>query len=135
MAEIIRFNTSQKEVLVDITMEVRQLIQQSRVMDGVVNLFTPDGSAGILIQSDENAESSRDVLDLLKILIPEGVWLHDSGDGNADAHLKAGLVGPSKTIPLVNGELLLSENQRVFYCDFNGPNQGCQVVCTLLPDR
>ena len=135
MAEFITFDTRQREVLVDITMELRQIVQHSRVSDGLVNLFTPGGSAAVLIQPHFTDKASQDILDLLGILIPEGVWLHDEGTGAADAHLKAGLIGPSKVIPLVNGSLLLSDEQRVLFCEFNGPKPARQVVVTMLADR
>lgn len=135
MAEIISFNTSQKEVLVDITPELRQIIRHSRVQDGLVNLFTRGSSTAILIQADHNSEASLDVLDLLSILIPEGVWLHDGGEGTADAHLKSGLIGPSKTIPLMDGSLLLSDDQKVLFCEFDGPQHVRQVICTVVSDR
>lgn len=135
MAEFITFDTTQKEVLVDITMDVRRIVQQSRVTNGLLNLFTPGGSSAILIQPNFNDDASTDLLDLLAILIPEGVWLHDAGAGTADAYLKAGLIGPSKVIPLVGGALLLSDDQRVVFCEFNGPRSDRQVVASLLSDR
>lgn len=135
MAEFITFDTSQKELLVDITMDVRRFVQHSRVTDGLLNLFTPGGSTALLIQPNYNSDTSRDLLDLLSILIPEGVWLHDGGSGAADAHLKAGLIGPSKVIPLVDGELLLNDEQRVLFCEFNGPKRARRVVASLLADR
>ena len=49
-----------------------------------------------------------------------GVWLHDRQDGNGDAHLKAGLVGPSETIPVIDGTLGLSTWQGIFFCEFDG---------------
>ena len=45
-----------------------------------------------------------DVLALLRKMIPRGVWLHDRQDGNGDAHLKSGLVGPSERIPIIDGQ-------------------------------
>lgn len=135
MAEFITFDTSHREVLVDITLELRRIVQHSRVRDGLVNLFTPDGSSAILIQPNYSDGTSQDILDLLGILIPEGVWLQDQGAGAGDAHLKAGVVGPSKVIPLVNGSLLMNDNQRVLFCEFNGPSRARQVAVTVLSDR
>ncbi len=74
-------------------------------------------------------------LDLLRKLVPRGVWLHDRQDGNGDAHLKAGIVGPSETIPIVGGELGLSRWQGIFLCEFDGPRRARRVVCTVIGDR
>ena len=64
-------------------------------------------------------------------MTPEG--LHDRQDNNGDAHLKAGLVGPSETIPLIAGKLGLSRWQNVFLCEFDGPRDR-RVVCTIFAD-
>jgi secondary thiamine-phosphate synthase enzyme len=77
----------------------------------------------------------KDVVNLLRQLIPKGVWLHDRQDDNGDAHLKAGLVGPSQTIPLMDGILGLSRWQNIFLCEFDGPRAERTVVVTVIADR
>jgi len=62
-------------------------------------------------------------------------WRHDRQDGNGDAHLKAGLVGPAETIPLIDGRLGLSQWQNIFLCKFDGPRQTRQIVCTVIADE
>ena len=66
--------------------------------------------------------------------IPKGVWRHDRQDGNGDAHLKAGLVGPSETVPLMDGKLGLSTWQNLFFCEFDGPRSERSVVVTVIAD-
>ena len=73
-----------------------------------------------------------DVINFLSQIIPRGVWLHDRQDGNGDAHLKAGLVGPSESVPIIEGKLGLSTWQNIFLCEFDGPRSERQVVCTIL---
>ena len=63
------------------------------------------------------------------------LWLHDAQDGNGDSHLKAGLVGPSETIPIIEGQLGLSQWQNIFFCEFDGPRAKRRVICTLIRDR
>ena len=62
-----------------------------------------------------------DLLDCLTELIPEGKWRHDKIDGNGAAHLKASIIGPSKTIPIKDGKLTLGQWQNIMLCDFDGP--------------
>ena len=62
------------------------------------------------------------------------LWRHDQQDGNGDAHLKAGLVGPSETIPIIDGQLGLSRWQNIFFCEFDGPRPDRRIVCTVLAD-
>jgi secondary thiamine-phosphate synthase enzyme len=85
-----------------------------------------------MIQENWDESVQSDVIDLLRKLIPRGVWQHDAQDGNGDAHLKAGLVGPSECVPLIDGRLGLSRWQNIFFCEFDGPRADRQVVCSLL---
>ena len=62
----------------------------------------------IMIQENWDDSVKTDVVNFLQKLIPKGVWLHDQQDGKGDSHLKVGLVGPSETIPVINGVLGLS---------------------------
>ena len=71
---------------------------------------------------------------LLQKLIPRGVWLHDRQDGNGDAHLKAGIIGPSETITMINGRSGLSRWQNIFLCEFDGPRGQRSIVCTIIGD-
>jgi secondary thiamine-phosphate synthase enzyme len=72
---------------------------------------------------------------LLNRLSPPGVWEHDHQDDNGDAHLKAGLVGASETIPVVNGSAGLSKWQNIFFCEFDGPRSQREVVVTVIGEK
>jgi secondary thiamine-phosphate synthase enzyme len=85
-----------------------------------------------MIQENWDESVQTDVVDLLRRVIPRGVWRHDAQDGNGDAHLKAGLVGPSETVPLIGGRLGLSRWQNIFFCEFDGPRNDRRVVVTVL---
>ena len=135
MREIITLATDRREVLVDITEAVRAVVRRSGVRDGLVSVYAQGATAAIMIQENWDESVQTDVIDLLRKLIPRGVWLHDAQDGNGDAHLKSGLVGPSETIPLIDGELGLSTWQNVFFCEFDGPRAERRVVVTVLEDR
>ena len=134
MREIISLSTGQREVLVDITSQVRRVVAESGVREGIAALYVQGATAALMIQENWDPSVPTDVVNFLGKLIPRGVWLHDQQDGNGDAHLKAGLVGPSETIPLIGGELGLSRWQNVFFCEFDGPRQERRVVCTILAD-
>ena len=134
MREFITLFTTRREELVDITDGVRAAVQRSGIRDGIVHLYAQGATAAIMIQENWDDSVPLDVVDLLQRLIPRGVWRHDAQDGNGDAHLKSGLVGPSETIPLIDGELGLSTWQNVFFCEFDGPRKERRVVCTILED-
>ncbi|HHH36264.1 MAG TPA: YjbQ family protein [Gammaproteobacteria bacterium] len=135
MREIIRLGTSRREQLVDITPQVAQVVARSGVKDGLAAVYAQGATAAIMIQENWDDSVQSDVLDLLRRLIPRGVWRHDAQDGNGDAHLKSGLVGPSQTIPVIDGRLGLSRWQNIFFCEFDGPRRQRTVVCTVLSDQ
>ena len=85
-----------------------------------------------MIQENWDDSVQRDVVSLLKKLIPAGIWEHDHQDDNGDAHLKAGLIGPSETIPIIDGKLGLSTWQNIFLCEFDGPRNSRTIVVTVL---
>ncbi|HEB49546.1 MAG TPA: YjbQ family protein [Desulfobulbus sp.] len=134
MRRIITIATDRRETLVDITGQVEEVVAASGIADGLVALYARGATGAIMIQENWDDSVQTDVIHLLRKLIPRGVWLHDQQDGNGDAHLKAGLVGPSETIPLMDGRLGLSRWQNIFFCEFDGPRTSRNIVCTILGD-
>jgi len=126
--------TSRREELVDITAQVNETVTQSGIENGLVFLYVQGATAALMIQENWGESVQTDVVNLLQKLIPRGVWLHDQQDGNGDSHLKAGLVGPSESIPVIDGRLGLSRWQNVFLCEFDGPRSERVVVCTIIED-
>ena len=135
MRKTIEFRTGQREELIDITAQVAEAVRGSGMRDGLVNVYAQGATAAIMIQENWDASVPTDVVNFLRKLVPPGVWLHDTQDNNGDAHIKAGLVGPSETIPVIDGRLGLSRWQGIFFCEFDGPRAKRTVVCTLLADR
>jgi secondary thiamine-phosphate synthase enzyme len=134
MRKTITLDTSRREELIDITVHVRAIVRESGVANGIATVYAQGATAAIMIQENWDASMPNDVVNFLRKTIPPGVWLHDAQDGNGDAHLKAGLVGPSETIPVIDGELGLSRWQGVFFCEFDGPRRGRPIVCTVIAD-
>ena len=134
MRTLIELSTHRREELIDITAQIRETARKSGLRNGLVSVYAQGATAAIMIQENWDASVPTDVVNFLHKLIPPGVWLHDQQDNNGDAHLKAGLVGPSETIPLIEGELGLSTWQGIFFCEFDGPRKKRTVVCTLLAD-
>ncbi|MBF0421655.1 MAG: YjbQ family protein [Magnetococcales bacterium] len=126
--------THQPEELVDITHQVQHVVDQSGIRNGLVSVYAQGATAAIMIQENWDDSVQKDVINMLRKIIPKGVWLHDRQDGNGDAHLKAGLVGPSQSIPLIDGRLGLSQWQNIFFCEFDGPRSRRTIICTVLRD-
>lgn len=134
MRTVIALSTSRREQLLDITPQVEEAVRASGVRDGLVALYAQGATAALMIQENWDDSVPEDVIECLRRLVPRGVWRHDRQDGNGDAHIKAGLVGPSQTVPIIDGRLGLSTWQGIFFCEFDGPRSKRTVVCTILPD-
>ena len=102
MQKIITLRTDKQNVLYNITSDVVTLIKLSKVKTGIASVYAKGSTAAIMIQENWDQSVQNDVISLLKRLIPSGVWEHDRQDNNADAHLKAGMVGASQTIPILS---------------------------------
>jgi len=128
----ISIKTTSREGLYDITSQVEQVVRSSGVESGIVNVYAQGATAGIMIQENWDDSVQSDVISLLQKLIPNGVWQHDRQDGNGDAHLKSGIVGPSETIPIIEGKMGLSTWQNIFFCEFDGPRRSRTIAVTVL---
>lgn len=123
--------TNRREMLLDITDIVRNYAESHGVVAGMVNVYVRGATAAVMIQENWDNSVQNDVVTFLRGIIPRGGWEHDAQDGNADSHLKAGLVGPSETIPIINGQLGLSRWQNIFICEFDGPRETREIVVTV----
>lgn len=132
--EALHFATDSREALVDITERVQAVVSESGIRNGLVSVYAQGATAAIMIQENWDDSVQTDVLNFLRNTIPKGVWLHDAQDGNGDAHLKSRLVGPSETIPVIDGEVALSRWQNIFFCEFDGPRSDRRVICTVIAD-
>ena len=132
MQKSIFIPTHAREGLCDITHDVEKIVSASNIRTGMVNVYLRGATAAIMIQENWDESVQTDVVQLLRKLIPQGVWLHDAQDGNGDSHLKAGIVGPQETIPIMNGKMALSTWQNIFLCEFDGPRDRREVVVTLF---
>lgn len=135
MQRIITLSTDSKNGLYDITGRVTEIIKESKVKTGVATVYARGSTAAIMIQENWDQSVQNDVINLLNRLIPSGVWEHDRQDDNGDAHLKAGIVGPSENIPVIDGKPGLSTWQNIFFCEFDGPRSRREIVVTVLGER
>jgi secondary thiamine-phosphate synthase enzyme len=131
MQKVIHTSTASHNGLYDITRQVEDIVAESNVQNGMVNVYVQGATAGIMIQENWDDSVQTDVINLLKKLIPAGVWQHDAQDNNGDSHLKAGIVGPQETIPIIDGRMGLSTWQNIFLCEFDGPRSRRSVVVTV----
>lgn len=135
MQEFINISTNKREALYDITGNIVEIVNTSGIKSGICNIYVQGATAAIMIQENWDESVQTDVINLLQKLIPYGVWEHDKQDGNGDSHLKAGIIGPSETIPIHDGKLGLSTWQNIFLCEFDGPREQRRISVTIIKNQ
>jgi secondary thiamine-phosphate synthase enzyme len=116
----------------DITRLVQKAVSDTGMQSGICFLFVPHTTAAILINENEDPALQKDLDNFLKSLAPRDNNYHHN-DGNCDAHLKAAVIGNSKSLLVEGGSLVLGRWQGVFLCDFDGPRRR-ELRLKLLPD-
>ena len=127
----ISLNTRGNADMHDITDEVASAIQKSQLKDGTATIFCPSSTSALTTIEYESGCLSdlRRLFD--EIVKPDREFAHNArwGDGNGHSHIRAALLGPSLTIPFVDGRLALGTWQQIIHVDFdNRPRQRELVV-------
>ncbi len=127
MTKTIQVKTRTRTEFIDITDEVRQIVTDSQVQNGICSVYVPHTTAGVTINEGADPAVVKDILSTLNSLIPHKArYLHM--EGNSDAHIKTSLMGPSQSIIIERGKLLLGTWQAIFFCEFDGArNRKCHV--------
>lgn len=124
--------TSKKQELIDINDNVKDIVSKSKIKNGICNVFSRHATAAIIINENYDSNICLDIIDALNNLIPSGKWRHDKVDGNADAHIKSAVLGPSETIPVSGGELQLGKWQSIMFVELDGPRSDRKIIVTLI---
>lgn len=131
--ETFSVRTREHDQIVDITREVQRILEESRVREGQLVVYTPHATAAIAINENDDPNIGVDLLRALGTLVPpHDGWLHDRIDNNAASHIKSAIVGPSESIPIVEGRMTLGTWQNVFLCEFDGPRAERRVVVSIV---
>jgi secondary thiamine-phosphate synthase enzyme len=118
--ETLNISSKTRTEFVDITAKVQELVSKSKARDGLCVVFCPHTTAGLTINENADPDVQEDIINSLNKLIPHsGNYSHV--EGNADAHIKASLMGSSLNVIIENGQLVLGTWQGIFLCEFDGP--------------
>jgi secondary thiamine-phosphate synthase enzyme len=120
MNDTLKVSTGSRIELKDITAEVARIIGRWGLTDGHVLIYVPHTTAGVTINEAADPAVARDIEDVLTRLVPAGAGYRHA-EGNADAHVKATLVGSSVLVRVASGRMALGTWQGIFFCEFDGP--------------
>lgn len=127
------FGTSGDTDIIDITSDVSRTVSESGLKQGEVLIFVPGSTAAITTIEYESG-AVRDLKEAIERLVPTGIpYRHDArwGDGNGFAHVRAALLGPSLTVPLIKGRLALGTWQQIVLVDFDHEPRERRVLVTI----
>ena len=131
---IITLRTTSHKECVEITDRVRDLVRAAGVERGLCHVMALHATAAIIVNENDDPNIGRDLVTALDRAIPDHAgWLHDAIDGNAQAHIKAAILGPSETVPIVDGDLALGTWQGIMLVELDGPRAQRRVLVTIVP--
>jgi secondary thiamine-phosphate synthase enzyme len=128
MQQELTYRSRQRYDAIDVTADVTRVVAEAGVEEGLCAVYVPHATAAIVINENDDPNLCTDLLEALDKLVPEGVWRHDRVDRNGAAHIKSAILGPSETIPVRGGRLLLGTWQAIMLIDLDGPRQRRVIV-------
>ena len=120
----------------EITAQIAKLIRESEITNGTVTIFCPSSTSALATIEYESGcvNDLRRLFD--EIIPPNREYAHNARwrDGNGHSHIRASLLGPSLTIPFVEGSLTLGTWQQVIYIDFDVRSRQRELVVQIIGD-
>jgi len=114
--------TNSHTEFLEITPEVKEIVKNSKVKEGLCLLYVPHTTASLFINENADPSVREDIENCLERLVPEkGNYQHL--EGNAPSHIKSALLGSSLPIFVENSNLLLGTWQGIFFAEFDGPRR------------
>ncbi|MCU0859709.1 MAG: secondary thiamine-phosphate synthase enzyme YjbQ [Thermoplasmata archaeon] len=136
-SDVIRLRTKAKDEVVDITREVNDAVSRSGIRDGIACVFVPGSTAAITTVEHEPG-LVEDLHDAMDRLYPKGIRYghHERwGDGNGHSHIRASMVGPSLSVPVKDGALVLGTWQQVVFLELDVRPRDREVVVQVVGER
>ncbi len=127
MWERLRIKTPSRKALVDITAEVGDIVERSRVREGIAQVYCPHTTAGLTINENADPSVRHDLLSVMERLVPVLREFRHL-EGNSDAHAQASIMGFNLSVPVEDGRLALGTWQGIYLCEFDGPRTRTVMV-------
>ena len=128
----LKISTRERACMIDVTDQVRRIVHDGGVREGVCHVFVPHTTAGVVVNEGADPAVVQDLVGHFDRAVPWGA-AYQHGEGNSAAHIKAALVGHAATILVEAGDLALGTWQAIFFCEFDGPRQ--REVWVKVPQR
>lgn len=116
-----RIATAGAQQMTKVTGMIREDLAKSKVKDGIAVVYSPHTTAGFTINENADPDVVHDMLCGFEEAFPTRTSYYQHIEGNSHAHIKTTCVGPSQTLIISGGELVLGIWQDLYFCEFDGP--------------
>lgn len=123
--------TRQHTQFINIDGEIRRILAESGLEEGLLQLHVPHTTAGITINENADPDVLRDMEYALEKAVPWNAPAYRHDEGNSAAHVKASMMGAGLTLLIQNGRVQLGTWQSVYFCEFDGPRRRSVWVLPL----
>ncbi|MCX8111186.1 MAG: secondary thiamine-phosphate synthase enzyme YjbQ [Syntrophorhabdaceae bacterium] len=133
-SDSIKLNTKGFSDTIDITGKVEKIVKDSSIKNGIVTVFCP-GSTGTITTIEFESGVIRDLQNVLEKIVPSNApYEHDYRwrDGNGFSHVRAALMKPSLTIPIVDGSMTLGTWQQIVFIDFDNRGRYRSIIVHII---
>ncbi len=131
MAELLKVNTSQLKQVVDLTDRLQSVIHQAGLQEGLCTVFVTHTTAAVTT-GEIGEGTEQDFLQIVEQMIPQIRFRHAHDPSHAWSHMASSILGPSITIPVSGGKLVLGTWQSVMLVELDGPRDR-DVHVSLIP--
>lgn len=132
MKKVFDIETESRSQFLDITNTVQAFVKDCKVESGTCAIFIPHTTAAVTINENADPSVKSDLTRKLNELIPQQDN-YQHLEGNSDSHLKSSLFGPSLTVIIDQGKLVLGTWQGIMFCEFDGPRHR-RFIVKVQPD-
>lgn len=130
MIKKISLKTKHRSEAIELTQEIQELVIQSGVKDGIIVIYTPHTTAGVLLFENQDPNLLRDLLGKMGEIVPLDAKYAHLGS-NADAHLKSAITGASLSLIINNAKVLIGKWQGIFFIDYDGARER-EVILKII---
>ncbi|MDH7517345.1 MAG: secondary thiamine-phosphate synthase enzyme YjbQ [Candidatus Thermoplasmatota archaeon] len=130
----INIKTKKETDIVDITDDVQKIVDKSEIKNGVVCIFVP-GSTGAVTTAEYEPGLMKDLPDALERVAPKNIYYkhHETWhDDNGHSHVRASLIGPSITVPVIEGKIVHGTWQQIVFIEFDTRPRNRRLVVQVL---
>ncbi|MDX1649314.1 MAG: secondary thiamine-phosphate synthase enzyme YjbQ [Myxococcota bacterium] len=130
---MLEIETTAARQALDVTAPVEEALRRAGVRQGLCHVMVLGATAAVVVNENDDPAIGDDLLDALARAAPEGAgWRHDRIDGNAHAHIQSALLGPSETVAVEDGRLVLGRWQGLMLVELDGPRRVRRLAVTVL---